>query len=211
MGLNVWSNISTASPSSSFTVASQINSTDYRCRIIVPGPPLMYFPSTVVTVKKAYCSPNVVSCTTQDTIDNFILGGESSTQINDLATGCSTNSYDNRTSQSVTLAGSKTYAAFVSTQYSSSETVAIWIDFDNNFQFDSYERVALQALNGVSNTPVNMVIPAIGSGATLGAHRMRTSLAYFVTPNPCATGVTYGETHDYTVNIIPYIRKLIHF
>jgi hypothetical protein len=211
MGQNVWSNISTPSSSSSFTVSTQTNSTDYQCRIIVSGPPLMYFPSTIVTVTDAYCPPLVITCSLLDTINNFILVGESSTQINDLATGCAANGYDNRISESVTLFVSKTYAALVSTQYSSYETVAIWIDFNNNFEFDSYERVALQALNGLSNTPVNIAIPTIGSGATLGVHRMRASLAYYVTPNPCATSVTYGETHDYTVNIMPYTRKLVHF
>lgn len=207
-GQNVWYNISTPSTTFSFPISSQINSTDYRCRIVVQSPSLMIFTSTIITVINAFCPPRVVDCTLLDTINNFILTGELSTQINDLATGCSTNGYANRTQQTITLFESKTYVALASTQYSTNEQFAIWIDFNNNYIFESSERVAYQLLDATYNTPVTITIPSVSSGGTLGIHRMRAVVAYANTPNPCCLSTTYGEVHDYTVNIMAYSCKL---
>jgi hypothetical protein len=184
-----------------------MNATDYRCEVVVYSPALMILRSTLVTVSNGYCAPFIISCTALDTLNSFIIPGELGTQINDVGTGCSTNAYDNRTGQSVTLAVSKVYTVQVSSQYSPSEQVAIWIDFNHNFVFEMAERVALQALNSTLNTPVTMTIPTLGAGATLGVHRMRATVAYSVAPNPCSSGTTFGETHDYSVNIISNTSK----
>lgn len=167
----------------------------------------MIFASNLVTVVSAYCAPAVVSCSASDTINNFILNGESGTQIKDVSTGCSIKAYNNRTSASVNLLANFTHTAVISTQYTTSDFVAIWIDFNNNYVFESSERVAYQALNSTLNTPVPVVIPSVSAGGKLGTHRMRVSLAYANTPNPCSSGITYGETHDYTVNILTYSGK----
>ncbi|CAF1156034.1 unnamed protein product, partial [Adineta ricciae] len=203
-GQNIWSNVSAVSSTASFPVSFQVNATDYKCQIIVQFPALMIFTSTLVTVTNAYCAPLVISCSSADTMNDFILRGESGTLINDVATGCAAGAYDNRTSQTITLYTNLTYVALVSTQYSSLETVGIWIDFNNNFLFESFERVAYQSLNSTLDTPITITIPSISSGAVLGTHRMRAQVAYNRIPNPCAASITYGETHDYTVNIIPY-------
>lgn len=172
----------------------------------------MIFTSTIVTVINSFCPPTVISCSLSDTINNFILVGELCTQINDLGTGCSTNAYDNRTQQSITLYENKTYTALVSSQYSLSERVAIWIDFNNNFVFEPSEMVASRMLNSTLNTPVTITIPSVGSGGFLGIHRMRVSLAYSNTPDPCSRPpILYGETHDYMVNIIGYASRLFSF
>ena len=172
----------------------------------------MIFTSTIVTVTNSFCPPNVVSCSLNDLINNFILAGESCTQINDVGTGCALNAYDNRTQQSITLCENKTYTALVSSLYSTSERVAIWIDFNNNFVFEPSEMVASRMLNGTLNTPVTITIPSAGSGGFLGVHRMRVSLAYLYVPDPCSLSpIVYGETHDYTVNIIGYIGKIFSF
>jgi hypothetical protein len=136
------------------------------------------------------------------------LTGESGTKINDVGIGCSENGYDLRTSESVTLYAGMTYTALVSTQYSAGEELAIWIDFNDNFVFESSERVALQTLTSTLNTPTAVTIPAIGSEARVGNHRMRAALAYNAIPDSCTSSYTYGETLDYKVNIIAYTRKL---
>ena len=146
-------------------------------------------------------------CALQDTINNFILVGESNTRINDLNTGCAANNYDNRIAQSVTLMTSSVYTAFVSSQYSSSEYVGIWIDFDDDSVFEPSEQVGARLLNSTLNTPVTMTIPAAG-GSVVGVHRMRVSVLYAVPANPCGPPASFGETHDYTVNIIAYAGEL---
>jgi hypothetical protein len=136
--------------------------------------------------------------------------GEVSTQIYDLATGCATNAYDNRTSESVSLVGNTSYGALVSTQWSSGEQFSVWIDFNGNCVFETSEQVAYRALNSTFDTPYILSIPAIGSIARTGVHRMRATLEYVTTPDPCSTSNIYGETHDYTVNILTYTRKLYY-
>ena len=75
---------------------------------MVVSPTQRNLTSTVVTVRTdtniAYCGTRVNDChSVGDTINNFVLTGELSTQINDLGTNCSSNSYDNRTQISVSL------------------------------------------------------------------------------------------------------------
>lgn len=191
------------SPSSlsSFTVSSQVNSTDYRCLVITASPGVMSFPSTTVTVTNAYCAPVAINCGLNDLIHNFILVGEGGTQINNPNTGCAAGSYDNRTSTSVTLYEGRTYTVQVNSLYSSSQYFSMWLDFNANFQFETTERVANILLVGTSNNAVPVVIPTIAGGATIGARRMRATVGFAVTPSPCHTGTSYGESHDYTVNI----------
>jgi hypothetical protein len=191
----------------------QPKSTDYRCSITLPGPPVIVFLSTTVTVVSAYCAPFVLTygCNYGDTINDFILVGESNTRINDIATGCAANNYDNRISESVTLFAGMAYVAFISTQYSSSEYVGIWIDFNNNCDFESSEEVGSIVLSSTSDTAITITIPAIGSGVAVGTYRMRVTDLYAAVANPCGPPAFYGETHDYTVNIIAYACKLNYF
>lgn len=207
--LNIWTNISSVMTSSSFTIPTPASSTDYQCQIVTPSPTSMIFTSTIVTVTVGvvYCAPTVVRCDDGDTINNFILLGESGTKINDIETNCSVNSYDNRTSQSITLFNGMVYTALVSSQYSPGEQFEIWIDFNNNKVFESNESVTYGLLNSTYDTPVVLTIPTASSGGTPGIYRMRAVVAYGNTPNPCNPSYTYGETHDYTVNIISYTRK----
>ena len=175
----------------------------------MPGTPPVIFPSTTVTVVSAFCAPMVLlyGCSYSDTINTFILVGESNTRINDLNTGCAANNYDNRTSQSVTLFVNMVYTAYIASQFSSNEYYGIWIDFDDDCVFSASERVSSGLLTSTSNTPITVTIPTVGGGAVVGIHRMRVTILYAVTANPCGPPASYGETHDYSVNIIAYSSK----
>ena len=167
----------------------------------------------IVTVVSAYCRPSILSsgCVSQGTIDNFILVGESNTRINDLNTGCAATNYDNLTSQSVTLMTGMAYTAFVSSQYSVNENLGIWIDFDDDCIFEPSEQVAVGILNSTLNTPVTVTIPTVAGGAAVGVHRMRVTVLNNVVANPCGPPASFGETHDYSVNIVAYAGKLSNF
>lgn len=175
----------------------------------MPGTPPVIFPSTIVTVVSAFCAPFVLSsgCGFGDTINNFILIGESTTRINDLNTGCAANNYDNRISQSVTLFVNMVYTAYIGTQYSSGEYYGIWIDFDDDSVFEASERVSSGLLTSTSNTAISVTIPTVGGGAVVGVHRMRVAILWNVPANPCGPPANYGEIHDYSVNIIAYSSK----
>ncbi|CAF3630464.1 unnamed protein product [Rotaria sp. Silwood1] len=200
-GQNIWSNITALRTTSSLSVTNQTNSTDYRCQIYIRAPTIMNLISTVVTVTNAYCAPRAVNCSVGDVIDDFLMRGESNTQLYNLSSGCAANSYDDETQQSVSLLTSKSYTAWVSSLYSPGDDLSIWIDFNNNCIFETSEIVVNQVSIGTSYTAVTLTIPAIGTGATTGVHRMRATLAYG-SPNSCSASNTYGETHDYTANIL---------
>lgn len=77
----------------------------------------------------------------------------------------------------------------------------IWIDFNDNFAFETSELV----YSGVSGTTSPNTLNAsftMPSSATLGNHRMRIVAADVMSVgNPCYSS-TYGVALDYTVNVI---------
>lgn len=215
IGQYVWSNIGSVNSASSLSITSQGNSTDYQCLIYIINPSVTTVGSSTVTVltttNSDYCQTKLVNCACcGDDLNNFVLVGELGTQINDLNTGCAANSYDDRTNESVSLYQNMNYTAQVSTQYSGSEYFAIWIDFNDNFQFESSERVAYNTNIISSGTNVRISIPSISGGALTGPHRMRATIAYANAPNACGSSSTYGETHDYMVTILANAGKLYY-
>ena len=207
-GQNNWSNINGITYTPYLIITIQNNSTDYRCRVFLTSPSMNLTSTAVsITTPNDYCIINTVGCSYADTINDFIFNGEMFTQINDIGTGCASSGYANRTQQSVWLFESRVYTLYVSSQYSSGEWFSLWIDFNDNRRFESWERVANQLLSGTSLTPVTVVIPSISSGATVGMHRMRAVVMWNANPDPCGTFSIYGEIQDYRVNISTYIGK----
>src|SRR5690606_10211522 len=161
-----------------------------------------------------YCIPTMPifgsGCIFGDEIDDFILPGENSTGINDIATGCvGATGYDDRTAQpAVDLMEDTDYTATASTGFSSNYC-SIWIDFNDDEIFQSTERVG-GSPNGqaVSTTTGSAITVSIPAGVTTGNRRMRVMIAYSIQSidqDPCNNGLNqanYFEVHDYTVNII---------
>ncbi|XZF13001.1 GEVED domain-containing protein [Chitinophagaceae bacterium MMS25-I14] len=153
-----------------------------------------------------YCTPSYsTGCTAQDDINSFTLTGYSGSTISDLATGCSSGGYADRTTvvAAVNVQQGGTYAGTVTTDYSSSEYYQIWIDFNNNNVFDASEAMfpsIIGPFGSASASTFNLTIPL---SAATGSHRMRVRLVYAAsgTIDPC-TSYTYGEVHDYLVNVV---------
>ena len=78
----------------------------------------------------------------------------------------------------------------------------VWIDFNDNYTFESSELVYQGQSSDASPTTLNasFVMPAT---AALGQHRMRIGTADYgqETPDPCYSGA-YGVTLDFIVNIV---------
>jgi len=207
-GTNNWSNFGSQSASASATITTQTSSTDYRCRIIIQGSTSTNVISTVVTIVygTAYCLPNVYSCSSGNMIDTFILDGEYGTQIYDTATGCATNGYDNRTGETVSLFAG-VYCPFIISTPASNLYGSIWIDFNDDFSFttSANEQVWTGSLTAAVAQETGFTMP---STATIGVHRMRVVIfASSMSGASCAPSNPSGETHDYTVNIVPYVGK----
>lgn len=79
----------------------------------------------------------------------------------------------------------------------------IWIDFNDNFNFESNEKVysGVSLADNPTTLNASFLMPET---AALGTHRMRIGTADSgqFTPNPCYSG-SYGITLDFTVNILP--------
>jgi hypothetical protein len=131
-----------------------------------------------------------IDCSSGAFIDSAIIIGEFSSQINNLATGCSSDGYNNQTVQSVITFENQNYTAQVSTSIKQCGIfITFWIDFNDNDQFENAERLDTTVISGTD--------------------RMRVTLVSGQTPHGCGYAGAIGETHDYTVKIInrKYIQK----
>lgn len=141
------------------------------------------------------------NCSGGDVISLFRLKGESS-ELN-INTGLSCNSptaYVDSTDHPIVidLTRGKSYWGQVQCGFSSN-TIAIWIDFNDNGFFEVSEKLMNNLVVGTTLTPINIFIPLT---ATSGNHRMRVRNVFSpgTTIKPCDF-YTYGETEDYLVNI----------
>ena len=82
----------------------------------------------------------------------------------------------------------------------------VWIDFNDNYIFDTGELIATNESTNTSPTTLNasFVMPA---NATLGLHTMRLGTSDFaqVPPDPCYLGF-YGVYLDFKVNVQPALN-----
>ena len=78
----------------------------------------------------------------------------------------------------------------------------IWIDFNDDYNFDATEQVfdGASLVDNPTTLNASFTMPA---GAPLGVHRMRIGTADTgqATPNPCYSG-SWGVTLDFSVNIV---------
>lgn len=151
-----------------------------------------------------YCIPIYsYGCVDGYEIEDFVLMGHNGSSIEDLGTGCSTDGYDDRTEivTPVDLLQGETYNYQVKTN-ASGVGAAVWIDFNNDGEFTFTEMVSYGPLtNGVLST-ITAYSGIIPVNATPGLHRMRVSVTNNIPNDPCGNYFTWGETHDYMVNIV---------
>jgi hypothetical protein len=96
-----------------------------------------------------------------------------------------------------TLTITKTNDCTGTTQYTG--RFAAWIDWDNNGIFEVTEQVLAA---GQNNGPASAVVN-VPTGATVGATRMRCIFREgSAAPPSCGSYTNWGETEDYTINII---------
>ncbi len=147
------------------------------------------------SVENEICIP-ISDCSWGDGFILFDLG-----TINNPS-GCSPDGYGDYTNLSTDLEQGSTNNLTIQSGYEN-QSGTVWIDFNDNFNFESSERLILNTSFGLTQANVDLDIPA---SADLGQHllRARTNWNQMGNANisdPCID-VTYGETEDYTVNII---------
>ena len=159
--------------------------------------------TTVTTTAITYCTPTYSSGDTGfgDQITNVTLG-----TLNN-STGASASPYytfyNAVTVPNLYRGSTATISVTMGTD--SRQYIGVWIDFNQNGTFETSEGFVSTNNAGASGTAtLTITIPA---GAVLGNTRMRVRGGddnAMTTAMACgATNSSYGETEDYTVNIIP--------
>ncbi len=110
------------------------------------------------------------------------------------------NSYNNFSNMSVTQSAGESISYAVDVP--SYTNVEIWIDFNNDMIFSSDELVAEHTYNWSATTFTGSI--DVPTGTANGDYRMRVRSRYYynTTAEPCGY-MTYGETEDYTLSVVP--------
>lgn len=156
-----------------------------------------------------YCTPTTLNGCNIDGIKQFVLG---SINADDGAEGCNTDpgapqGYADRTNLVTDLdrrAGFNTHTLQASTRYIT-ERIKVWIDFNNNGDFTDPGEEVLNQLFTITNGTLENFSITIPTTTSLGNRRLRAR-AFDADLNPINTSpcedIFWGETQDYTVNII---------
>jgi len=195
-----WTPIASATTASySATISTP---TYFRCSVTCSGQTTFSNPTLV---SLTYCTPSYYSTTTYDQyISNVSITGTAfANNTGNPSSGAAYNFYSSVPAPN--LSSGASYTINISNGYYSSIYYAVWIDFNDNFQFETNEKVAFSsAFPSSSNqvVPLQMNLPC---NPVLGLHRMRVSANWdWVSGSsmtPCGSYYD-GETEDYMVNIV---------
>jgi len=153
---------------------------------------------TMTTISNLSCQPGA-DCSFGDGLTLF--------QINTLSntSDCDGEGYSDFTALSTDLAQDQEYDVTMTTGYGD-QFVSIWVDFNDNSNFETSERILTNyeiadgQAAGTYTVTTQVTIP---TAATLGMHTMRVKTNWnAVVPDDACEETQYGETEDYTANIV---------
>ena len=147
--------------------------------------------TATTSIENSNCAP-ASNCQFGDGISLFKLG----TTIN--PSGCTPGGYSDYTHISIDLFTGYSHDVTISSNWSP-QFASIWIDYNDNFFFDANEKV-VDAFQFNNNGTTAFFIDA---SEAVGSHLLRVKASDNAndTGDPCAD-MSYGETQDYTVNLI---------
>ena len=200
-----WTDI--AGATSSTLLRNHSASTFYRCNVTCGGNTGASTPVQVALTPASacYCLPPASDCTDNDVITRVRIS------TLDNASTCSAGPPAGYANYTTSVAAPIVYSGAgnpitVNTPTIWSENVSVWIDYNQNGQFDAaeYTNVGSNAGNGgvITNT-INIPATAL-TGVTRMRVRVRFGTGALTSGQACAA-FTYGETEDYNVNIQPCV------
>ena len=146
------------------------------------------------TTDPEYCIPEGIN--TARYINNFTATGNTDS-VSNLGSGFSTGGYgDYFDIHTVSQAPDGT-VSITSDVMGGTAGFRIWVDWNQDGQFDTTEEVAYNSTGYLSHHEGSFTVP---SDATFGETRMRVVSHWLSTTgnvDPCATGFNYGEFEDY--------------
>jgi len=198
----------TGATSNTYSVASISATTFYRAVVTCSGNSgtSVAVQVTASPTSACYCIPAASDCTDDDVIENVTVGGMSKT------TACSASGYANYTgTDTATLVRGANNPITVTTGDSWTEQVGVWVDFDRSGTFEASEFTNLGPTTAGSGG-VHTGAIAVPAGTATGYTRMRVRVRFSTAlagTNACLA-YTFGETEDYTVNIVPCVQGVIN-
>ena len=156
-------------------------------------------------IREEYCIPQISnsqwSCGWYETINFSTTGG--STNISNLNSGCqgANNNFTYYPAQTLTIPQNGTFTFSLNTN-GSAQSIAIWIDYDQNGIFNNTNEYVYVSPNDVSSVSASITIPCSGLPG-LTRMRVRNGVSWWNgTPvNNSCSDFGYGETEDYNVII----------
>lgn len=177
-----------------------VTADDYELNVIegvefLPGETVMkdFF---LIPIPQSYCTENLYSygCPDGDGFDYFEMNS-----IQNLNSGCSDNGYGDFTAVSTDLARGYHHKVYFMTGISY-QYVTLWIDLNDNFEFEESEQLLTNLVLPVAGTVYESDI-FIPDEAPLGIHRLRIRTnRNGSSADPCAQYM-FGEVEDYSVVI----------
>jgi gliding motility-associated-like protein len=158
-----------------------------------------------------YCTPIYTyalpySCSDGDIINNFSTTG-GTTNITNNGTGCSVNGFGNYTNLVHTEGQGESVSFSIQSGLSWANGFAIWVDWNNNYTFESTELMWSSGSASTSTFNGSFTIPF---GTPISSYRMRIRSAYNTVPTDPCSSYTYGETEEYTIAVeSPYCTPTI--
>src|SRR5690606_29760179 len=136
------------------------------------------------------------STNTGDYISSFITTGGIPFDISNITSSGSANGYGNYTSMSVHHYQTGSVNFTITTN--SSMGINIWVDWNNNLEFEESEKVYASGATGTTFTGT-ITVPF---GVPEGDYRMRVRGQWNnANPSPCGN-IAWGEAEDYTFTVI---------
>ncbi|MFT3795964.1 GEVED domain-containing protein [Flavobacterium sp.] len=187
--------------------ASQSASTYYRC-VVTCGANAV--PSTPVQVLQT----NAAMCHCLPTYDNGKTDGDLISNVVIVGTTLSNNTgnapidpyytyFVGQPNYTATLEVGYSYQMDVSVGTYGQQEIAVWIDYNDDYQFSEDEKIGYTQEQVAGNGTGTFAI-TLSCDAPIGVHRMRIRDAWntdATTMEPCAN-YGYGETEDYDIQIV---------
>jgi hypothetical protein len=197
-----WSNVTSAVSPNSYLTAGITANTYFRMKAVCSGGTPVYSTSKLVAVKSwlnCFCVPTFQYGCTLGQINSFSTTG-AMVNVSNLNSGCSPASYGNFMAMSISNAAGFPFNFNVSLMTYGCG-VMIWADWNHDGVFSTSEICANSGATMVtSGTFTGTITPPVT--ALAGPTRLRVRTVYNTTNfDPCTT-YSYGETEDYTINVV---------
>ena len=154
----------------------------------------------ITAAAQTYCTPTYTNaCSSGDDIDDVTIGN-----FSQLGTGCSAGNYADYTATDTVDLPLATPTAVSLTSNWPTQYFAMWIDFNDDGDFDDTDEHLWSSTAGSSSNWVTSL--NLASTLTQGYHRLRIRSSFSspgISASGSCTNFSYGETHDYTVNVLP--------